>query len=248
MLILKSPLFQVFFYALLTALATGLGALPFAFRRQIDRQWLGYGNGMAAGLMLAASFQLVQEGISSSIFRTVLGLLAGLLLIGLGQRRLNHQKELHIGHLKGMDARRALLLIGVMTVHSFAEGIGVGVSFSGGQDFGAYIALAIAVHNIPEGLAISIVLAPRGMRTIAVAGWCILTSLPQPFIAVPSFMFVDAFAPLLPLGLGVAAGAMIWMVAAEIIPDGQQDSSPEGVATATTLAVAAMVAFQAWIH
>ena len=67
-----------------------------------------------------------------------------------------------MGSLSGEDARRALLIVGVMTVHSAAEGIGVGAAFADGSTLGLLITIAIAVHNIPEGLAISLVLVPRG--------------------------------------------------------------------------------------
>jgi zinc transporter ZupT len=62
----------------------------------------------------------------------------------------------------GLDARKGLLIVGVMTTHSFTEGVGFGVSFGSGTDLGLFITLAIAVHNIPKGLAISLVLVPRG--------------------------------------------------------------------------------------
>ena len=61
------------------------------------------------------------------------------------------------------DARKALLIVAVMTLHSFTEGVAIGVSFGGGQAFGLFIALALAVHNVPEGLAIGLVLVPRGV-------------------------------------------------------------------------------------
>jgi zinc transporter ZupT len=131
-----------------------------------------------------------------------------------------------------------------MTAHSFAEGIGVGVSFGGGEEFGAFISIAIAIHNIPEGLAISLVLIPKGIKPWKAMLWAIFTSLPQPLIAVPAFLFVEAFRPFLPVGLGLAAGAMVWMITSELIPDALEDAKKEHVATITTLAVAAMVAFQ----
>jgi zinc transporter ZupT len=118
------------------------------------------------------------------------------------------------------------------------------VSFGGGREFGAFISLAIAVHNIPEGLAIALVLIPKGVKPWKAALWAIFSSLPQPLVAVPAFLFVQVFEPFLPIGLGLAAGAMIWMVISELIPDAIEDAPKEQVATIVTVAVAAMTAFQ----
>ncbi|TBH17551.1 ZIP family metal transporter [Thermus thermamylovorans] len=233
----------VFLYALLTAVATGLGALPFLFTRRILGLHLGLSGAAAAGLMLAASFGLIYEGVGYSLGRTLLGVVLGLLFIQLSHRYLQG-REVSFGALNGLDARKALMVVGVMTLHSFAEGVGVGVAFGGGEALGVFITLAIAVHNIPEGLAISLVLIPRGVSVLGAALWSVFSSLPQPLMAVPAFLFVEAFQPALPVGLGFAAGAMIWMVAADILPDAFKEARAEWVAAVLTLAVALMVAFQ----
>jgi zinc transporter, ZIP family len=105
-----------------------------------------------------------------------------------------------------------------MTVHSFAEGLGVGAAFGGGESLGLVTAIAIAVHNIPEGLATSLVLVPQGVGVLRAAGWSVFSSLPQPLVAVPAFLFVSFFDGLVPLGLGLAGGAMLWMVVAQVVP------------------------------
>lgn len=233
--------------ALITALATGFGALPFFFVRDLGRRWLAIANAIAAGLMLGASHGLIQEGFAYSELRTILGVLVGVSFIAITQNRLGHQHEFQVGELRGADALKMLTIVGVMTLHSFSEGVGVGVSFGGGQDLGVLITIAIAVHNIPEGLAISLVLVPRGTSAWRAAGWSVFSSLPQPLMAVPAFLFVTLFRPFLPVGLGVAAGAMIWMVMAELVPDAIEEGSPELIATVLSLAFAAMLAFQAWI-
>jgi len=235
----------VFVAASLTALATGLGALPFFVFPRMSRSWLGLSNSIAAGFMLGASAALFWEGADIGIARTVLGAVAGVAFIEVTRRRLGHEHEhLHLGVLRGADARAGLLIVTVMTVHSFTEGVGVGVSFGGSEALGAFITAAIAVHNIPEGLAISLVLVPRGVTALRAAGWSVFTSLPQPLMAVPAFLLVEWFEPVLPVGLGFAGGAMVWMVAVELIPEAREDLSDRFVAAAVTASLAAMVAFQ----
>src|SRR5918911_1384889 len=240
-----SSVAQVFLLALLTAVATGIGALPFLFVKDLTRGWLGVSNALASGLMLAASFGLVYEGAAYGLWRTLLGVLIGLGFIVLTHALLQHDEHPAVfATMGGFDARKALLIVGVMTLHSFTEGVGVGVSFGGGEGFGIFITLAIAVHNIPEGLAISLVLVPRGVGVGRAALWSVFSSLPQPLMAVPAFLFVAFFEPLLPLGLGFAGGAMLWMVFSELVPDALEETQSNLVAVVITLAVVAMVAFQ----
>ena len=89
--------------------------------------------------------------------------------------------EVSMLDIKGAEAARVVLVIGIMTLHSFGEGAGVGVSFAGSKGFsqGILVTLAIAVHNIPEGLAVSMVLASRGVSPQNAMLWSIITSLPQ---------------------------------------------------------------------
>lgn len=224
------------------AAATGLGAVPFFFV-ELEQQWAGVCNGMAAGVMLAASFDLVQEGqIYGSGNLVVIGILSGGIFIWICKKFLEQYGEVSMLDIKGADASKVVLVIGIMTLHSFGEGSGVGVSFAGskGLSQGLLVTLAIAVHNIPEGLAVSMVLASRGVSPQNAMLWSVITSLPQPIVAVPSFICADAFHKFLPFCTGFAAGCMIWMVIAEVLPDAFKEASPSQVASAATLAVAFM--------
>jgi zinc transporter ZupT len=160
----------VVFTAFLTAVTTGLDALPFVFVYEIRDWWLGIFNAVAGGLMLAANHSLIVEGSAMGDVRVLLGVLVGLGLIVPANTMIERQGEHDVAELAGGNARKALLILGVMTAHSFAEGVGVGVSFGGGEELGVFITAAIAVHNIPEGLAISLVLVPRGTPVWTAAG------------------------------------------------------------------------------
>ncbi|HSH46835.1 MAG TPA: ZIP family metal transporter [Longimicrobiales bacterium] len=239
----------VFLYALATALATGLGAIPFAFVHSISDRVIAYSNAVAAGLMLGASFGLVAEGSEYGSLQTMVGVLLGVVFILVTQKILGEQddEDLVFGAVKGKDARRMLLLMIVMTVHSFSEGVAVGVSFGGGITLATVITVAIAVHNIPEGVAISAVLRPQGFSVTACAGWSIFSSLPQPIMAVPAFIFVETFRQALPYGLGFAAGAMVFMVLVELLPEAFHQGRRSAVATIACVAIIAMVLFQRYL-
>jgi zinc transporter ZupT len=242
--VLEINVWTVLAAALATAFATGLGALPFFFLRSLSLFWVSMANAVAGGLMFAATHSLIAEGVALSPTRAIMGMLIGLAGIIAGKHLIGARDHVEIAHLAGRDARKAFLIIAVMTAHSFAEGVGVGVSFGGTGELAAFITAAIAVHNIPEGLAISLVLVPRGTPVWQAALWSVFSSLPQPIMAVPAYLLVRTFEPFLPVGLGVAAGAMIWMVFAELIPDANRNASSSAVGTVVTLSFAAMLAFQ----
>ena len=233
----------VFLAALVTALATGLGAVPLLLGRRLEHL-LGLGTALAAGFMAGASLGLFREGVGTSVGKTALGAALGLVFIFVTRRLLEHHRQVEFGVLRGADAMGAMMIVGVMTLHSFTEGVGVGVSFGDGAALGALIATAIAVHNIPEGLAISLVLVPRGISVSRAAAWSVFSSLPQPLMAVPAFLLVEWFEPLLPVGLGFAGGAMVWMVAAQLLPDALRTNRPASVAAATLASAATMVGLQ----
>jgi zinc transporter ZupT len=244
-----SDVVLVFFYALLTALATGFGALPFALWREVSPRFVAYAGAVAAGLMLGASFGLLAEGTEYGRGATLIGGLLGVAFILGTQRYLggHEPSELVFEAARGEGARKMLLMVVVMTVHSVAEGVAVGVSFGGGATLAAVITIAIAIHNVPEGVAISAVLRPRGVSAIRCAGWSVFSSLPQPLMAVPAFLFVETFRAALPYGLGFAAGAMVYLVLVELLPDAYRLGARAQVATLATASAIAMVLFQRWL-
>ena len=232
----------VFMAALITALATGLGALPLWAMNSVSGRSLAIGNALAAGLMLAATFALIEEGRALSVWGTLGGVVLGLGAIWLTKQWLDARADLSISDMRGADTRKILLIMGVMTAHSAAEGIGVGVGYGTGRTLGDGITLAIALHNIPEGLAIALIMVPRGVSVPMAAVWGVVSSLPQPMLAVPAYAFVMTFAPVLPVGLGLAAGAMLWMVFSELLPEPGQGLSPSQTGVIVTLAFTSMLA------
>jgi zinc transporter, ZIP family len=234
---------HVFWVALVTDLATGLGALPFAFVRRLSLPWQGMMTAAAAGMMLSASvFTLTGEAMKNGeLWQVLAGLLSGAAFFS-WTARLVHGNEWTIGQLSPDESRQGILVLVAMFIHSIPEGIAVGVGYATGDlGFGLLLATAIAVHNIPEGMAVSMPLRARGISVTRCAGYAILTSAPQPVAAVPAFLLVSFFKPLLPLGLGFAGGAMIFLVVFELLPESLERCTREQAAWSMMLGLIAML-------
>lgn len=253
---LEPTVHTVFYYGWISAISTGFGVLPLCFVTELKEFWVGVSNAIAAGMMFAASYSLFSEGCTfyddndasrlSAAFRTGIGCLLGLLFILGTKTFLDKNEDAKLGSLSGADTKKILLIVFVMTLHSFSEGVGIGVSFGGqhGNDLGVFISASLAVHNIPEGLAVAIVLLPRKVSKATAAIWCVVTSLPQPLMAVPAFMFVHSFLPLLPVGLGFAGGAMMWVAFMELLLEAYEDTDVVTTGVASTLSLAVMLSIQ----
>lgn len=237
---------QTFIGALLTALATGLGGVPFLFVPRLRQHLVGLAWGVSGGLMLSASvFNLIFAGVQRAGYNPVaFGIILGGAFYWVAERRLGHG-EMSFFHLEGASAQRALLVIGTMFVHSFAEGVAIGVGFgSGERSLAILLTIAIAIHNVPEGLAVSLPLRAEGFSGWACIWWAIFTSLPQPLLAVPAALLVAYFHPLVPIGFGFAAGAMGFLVFSEMVPEGIEHSGRIPTATAVLAGFLLMMVLQ----
>jgi zinc transporter, ZIP family len=219
---MNATLWQVFWVAVATDFACGLGAVPFAFTKQLSARWQGLSYAFAGGMMISAAvFSLAAQGMEhgAAAWQIVVGLLAGAVFFWWTAEHLN-DNQWKIENLSVEDSRKSVLLIVTMTIHSIPEGLAIGVGYATGElKFGLLLAMAIAVHNIPEGIAVSLPLKAKGVSTWKCFWYAILTSVPQPLFAVPAFLFFNHFRLLLPVGLGFAGGAMIYLVIAEMIPE-----------------------------
>lgn len=222
-----------FLASLLAGGATVLGALPILKITQPTEQQQNVLLGFAAGVMLAASFfSLIMPGIvkaeelgASRMIASAI-VVAALLIGGAVVGQLNALVPPLDALSPGSDgmavarARRAGLFVAAVTLHNFPEGMAVGVSFGGGDlSAGTATAIGIGIQNIPEGLAVAGALASIGYlpRTAVLAA--LASGLVEPIAGLLGVTLVAWTQALLPWGLGFAAGAMIYIVASQIIPD-----------------------------
>jgi zinc transporter, ZIP family len=240
-------LLEVFLAALVSDLATGLGALPFAFIDRVGPRWNGMASAAAGGMMLSASvFALADRALRrGSAIEVIVGMLFGALFFA-WTARLVERQHWHLGDWDEVESRKSILVIATMFVHSVPEGIAIGVGYATGEiRFGLLLAIAIAVHNIPEGTAVSLPLRARGASIWLCAGYAILTSAPQPLLAIPAFLLTSIFQPLVAPSLGFAGGAMIFLVMSELLPDSFESCSRSDTAWSVTLGLVGMLGFTA---
>jgi ZIP family zinc transporter len=217
--------------SLAAGLATGLGALPIlVVRDPVGRQSVLLG--FAAGIMLAATgFSLILPGIEEATRRTgderlaVLIVAAGI-LIGAVALSLAHRLIPHEHFFKGREGAdphglaRVWLFVLAITLHNFPEGLAVGVGFGEGDiKNGLPLALGIGLQNLPEGLAVAAAMTAEGYARRAAFAVALLTGLVEPVAGGIGAAAVSIASGLLPWGLAFAAGAMLFVVSGEIIPE-----------------------------
>lgn len=229
----SSSILAGFLGSLIAGLATGVGALPVLAIRRISDQAQDVMLGFAAGVMLAASFfslilpalEIAEGQGAGGKLGAVCLVIAGILLGAASLWALNRYipHEHFILGREGPDTKhikRIWLFVMAITLHNFPEGLAVGVSF-GGDDFGRGVAVAtgIGLQNMPEGLAVAVALLGLHYTRWQAFLVALLTGLAEPIGGLLGVVAVTWAGSLLPWGLAYAAGAMIFVISDEIIPE-----------------------------
>ena len=215
----------------LAGLATGLGALPALFFRAVPVKIFNTMLGGAAGVMLAATaFSLIVPGMTfgdqmwpgKGMIAVAVGMIIGGIFLDLADRRMPHVHFLKPHELEETPIRKLWLFIVAITIHNFPEGLAVGVSFgSGDMHNGIALAIAIGLQNIPEGMAVAFPLIALGYSPAKSVWIGTLTGLVEPIGGLLGVVAVSLFSPVLPVAMGFAAGAMLFVISEEIIPETQ---------------------------
>jgi ZIP family zinc transporter len=203
-----------------TALATGLGAIPVFLLRTRTTGWEPTLWGVTAGVMaVAAIVGLLRPAINrGSTGEVVGGLVAGVAFLAITHVLLG-RRDVHVGRLRGADVRTAVLVFAVLFAHSLPEGFAVGTAYaSGTAGLGAFVILAIAIQNIPEGTSVAIPMAEAGFSRAQQFWAAVLTSSPQPVGAAIAYALVQTVESLLAVSFAFAAGAMLALVARDLLP------------------------------
>jgi len=218
-----------FLASILAGLATGVGALPALFFRNISNNLFNSMLGGAAGVMLAATaFSLLVPGMSfgnavwpgKGIYFVSFGMMLGALFLHYADRQLPHVHFDAVADLRRTSLNKIWLFIIAITIHNFPEGMSVGVSYGTGEmKTGTVLAIAIALQNIPEGLAVALPLVGLNYNKWHAVGIATVTGLVEPVGGLLGITMVTLFQPILPIAMGFAAGAMLFVISEEIIPE-----------------------------
>lgn len=227
---------------------TAVGAVPVLFNWSMSQRAHDTFLGFAAGVMLAASFFSliipgleVAEELTGSITYSAALVVAGF-VIGVGLLALLNERIPHAHFVQGRQGppspqlRKIWLFVFAITIHNFPEGLAVGVSFGGGDvGNGTSIAIGIGLQNAPEGLAVAVALLSEGYSRKFSFLVAALSGMVEPVGGLLGVLAVTASQQLLPWGLAFAAGAMIYVIVHEIIPETHlREYSNEATAGLTT--------------
>ncbi len=247
------PILQALIATIFTWFLTALGAAGVFLKRDINRTALEFMLGFAAGVMIAASYwsllspaiEMAEKSGTPGWIPASIGFISGGLFLRLIDKILPHlHKGLATEYAEGpkTNLRRTTLLMLAITIHNFPEGLAVGVAFGAvyyGIDSASLagaisLAIGIGIQNFPEGLAISAPLRRDGMSPAKSFFWGQLSAIVEPIAGVIGAFAVYYSKPLLPYALSFAAGAMIFVVVEEVIPESQRSGNTD-VATMGTL-------------
>ncbi len=240
--------------SLAAGMVTGVGALPVLFGRKVSAGVNDALLGFAAGVMLAASFfsllipgleagaRIYGEGVVPAMI-AVAGLVIGVAAIALLNEYLPHEHFV-LGHQgpASPGLRRIWLFVLAITIHNFPEGLAVGIGFAGGDiGRGLPLAIGIGLQNAPEGLAVAVALVGEGYTRPYAFVIAFLSGLVEPVGGLLGAAAVSLSEVLLPWGLAFAAGAMIYVISHEIIPETHRRGHEKQATAGLTIGLVVMM-------
>jgi ZIP family zinc transporter len=233
---LPEPVRHALTGGLWAAAATAAGTLPMLLTQSFSQRGYDAALGLGGGIMLAAtSFSLVlpalavsRVGGTSAIGASLTvgcGILIGMLLVMLlGQLvQSEHVLEAHTEHGGPAAIQRAWLFVAAVAIHNLPEGVAIGVGYGGVDLAKAHtLAMGIAIQDIPEGLVVALALRSVGYGRGFSALLGAVSGLVEPLGAVAGAMLIEASTTLLPWGLAGAAGAMLYVICHDVVPEAQR--------------------------
>ena len=234
------PTLTVLLFSSLAAFSAALGVVPQAVRGRLPLLMLGWGNALAAGLMLGVAYALLNEGLTDDVLQGGAGAVLGLVFVRLAHAGTGTE-DMDLNRLDEAGPAYGYQVVLVNTLHAAYEGVAIGAAMLVSIPFGISMALALAVHNVPEAMVLSSILSGRGVRLHHAAGLAVATNANQVLVAVVVFAVVGAIPALLPWAIGFAVGALIYLLMVELLPESYKQAGHTSIAMVTLVAMGIVV-------
>lgn len=235
------------------SVTAALGVLPLLGRRALPRAWVGWGNAIAAGMMLGAAYMF--STIEPTAWATgpvrvevlqAIGALLGVFWI-YGTHVVVGTAGVELNEARAEDPVHGYRILMVGGLHSASEGLAMGVAMVVDLRFGVLVAATLAVHNIPEGTVLAAVLRGRGLNLSQTAGLAVATNITQILLAVATYSILVAAPSTLPWMLGFAVGALVQLVLLELLPESYREAGHTSIALVTVVALGFIVLLQRFL-
>jgi len=205
----------------ISAMATVLGAAPIFFIRKLSEKWKDILIAFTAGIMVSAStFGLMPQAIKESgIISLTLGLLAGIIVLDQIEKNIPHIDVENDSRISGFDSKSLLVIIALF-IHNIPEGLSTGFSYaSESSGLGPMVAISIGAQNVPEGLILAVFLINSNVSKLKSFLIVFITGLMEAVSAVAGYSMASSIQDMIGFGLAFAAGAMMFIVYKELIPE-----------------------------
>lgn len=229
--------------ALAVLLATSAGAFTVFFLGCMDERRNAAMLAFAAGIMAYSSFEMLSESHESGGGHVAAsGLIFGIFVLAVSEKLIPHI-HLHITkeELKH-SKKKAIMIGGAIALHNVPEGLAIATAFASSNPLGWFVTTTIAIQDVPEGALISAPLSCYGMGRKKAALFGVLSGLAEAVAALAGFVFLSFFASMVPIALAFSAGAMSYVVLAELLPDALRKGMERTGAAAFITGVAAAFA------
>jgi zinc transporter ZupT len=234
------PTLTVLLYSSLAALAALVGVLPQVFRGVPRLPEIGWANALAAGLMMGVAYTLLTAGLGDHLAQGGVGA-----LLGIGFVRITHALtdtgELDLETLDEVGPEFGYKSLLADTLHAAHEGIAIGAAMAISLPLGISMALALAVHNVPEGMILGRVLSRQGMGVLQASALAVATNVNQVLLAVVTFAVTGAAPAVLPWITGFAVGALLYLLLVELLPESYRQAGRTSIALVTLVAMGMVV-------
>ncbi len=241
------PILVVLVFATLSAFTAPLGIVPLRNRTAVPPSWLGWANALAAGFMLGAAYVIAEAALVGDPVRAAAGA-----LLGIAYTYLSHLAsgvgDVDLNRLDDVDPTYGYRILFVSGLHGAMEGLAIGLAMLANLPFGILVALAMAVHNVPEAAVLGSVLRSSGLGPGRTAGLVVAANIGQILLAIVAFAIVPVIPGLLPWAFGFVVGGLTYLAISELLPEAYDRAGPVSIALVTSVATGFVVLIRGIVH